>query len=78
VDITRNSWFRGVTSIASVLGVYALLIKVGLLGAGHYSVGGFFVYALAALGLERLLRGLLGMAWVILAPTDKLVAGSRN
>jgi len=78
VDITRNGWFKILVAVASVISVTALLRTVGLFGAGHYSTVGFVIYALAVLGLDRLLGGALGMIWVILVPAGKLAAPPRN
>lgn len=55
-------------AIVSVLSVAALLSKAGLFGVGHYSIVNFTLYALAVLGLERLLAGVLAMLWVAAAP----------
>jgi hypothetical protein len=78
VDITRNGWFKVLVAVASVISVTALLRRVGLFGAGHYSTFGFAIYALAVLGLDRLLGGMLGMIWVIVVPAEKLAAPPRN
>jgi hypothetical protein len=72
MDITRNKWFKCVVAIISVLSVYALLDKAALFGAGRYSLWGFTLFVLAALGLERLLSGVLGMIWAAVAPVEKL------
>jgi hypothetical protein len=72
MDITRNRWIRGTVAVVAVLSVATLLSKVGLFGAGHYSVIDFTIYALAVLGLERLLSGLLAMVWVMVAPAGQL------
>lgn len=74
MDITRNRWLKGLVAVVAVLSVAALLSKVGLFGAGHYSPIDFTIYALAVLGLERLLSGVLGMAWVLVAPAGQLAS----
>jgi hypothetical protein len=74
MDITRNRWFRGGVAVVSVLSVAVLLSRVGLFGVGHYSPIDFTIYALAVLGLERLLGGVLGMIWVLVAPAGQLAA----
>jgi hypothetical protein len=76
MDITRNRWFRGAVAVASVLSVATLLSKVGLFGAGHYSLIDFTIYALAVLGLERLLSGVLRMIWVLVVPAKQLLPPS--
>ncbi len=78
MDISRNPWFKSFVAIVSALSVIALLGRVGLIGAGHYSVLGFATFALAALGLDRLLGGILGMLWVLVAPAAKLTAEPKT
>jgi hypothetical protein len=74
MDSTRNRWFKGVVAVIAVLSVAALLSKAGLFGVGHYSILNFTIYALAVLGLERLLSGILGMVWVAVAPARQAAA----
>jgi hypothetical protein len=68
MDITRNRWLKGGVAIVAVLSVATMLSKVGLFGAGHYSLIDFTIYALAVLGLDRLLSGLLGMIRLLVGP----------
>jgi hypothetical protein len=72
MDSTRKGWFRVGVAVTSVFCVYALLDKAGLFGTGRYSIWVFSLFVLAALGLERLLSGVLGMIWVAVAPVEKL------
>lgn len=78
MDITRNGWFKVLVAVVSVIGVTALLRRVGLFGVGHYSTVGFAICALAVLGLDRLLGGALGIIWVSVVPAEKLVAPPRT
>lgn len=56
MDITRNGWFKALVTFASVFSVSALLRIVGLFGASHFSLVVVAIYALAVLGLYRLLE----------------------